>query len=301
MYPCRGVLHTPYKCPHRGQTNSPIWSDRSMYLFILTLSIPELFMSNNFRSLPGSFVGRMQYAPTRIRKYYAMIRSFWSLPRSFVGSMQYATTLPDEKRRSQNVFAMLFEAQNRIKIFLRYFLRLKIESKCSWCAFWGSKLSPNAFEVLFEAQNRMKMILRCFLKLKIESKYSWGTFWGSKSSSNAFEVLFEAQNRIKILLRYFLRLKMEREYFWGIFWGSKWSESVFEVYFLRKMGDKETAGHLLLGCPAVKQTFWVLHGTQNTVGGYLLLIDTSMRLPWESSWLAKSRTDSMVRVLTFFS
>ena len=117
-----------------------------MCLFILIPSIPELFMSNDFRSLPGSFVGRMkyvptmirkyyamirsfrslpgsfvgrmQYAPTRVRKCYAMIRSFRSLPESFVGRMQYAPTLPDEKRRSQNVFVMLFDAQNRVKIFL---------------------------------------------------------------------------------------------------------------------------------------------------------------------------------------
>ena len=155
MYPCRGVLHMPHKCPHRGQTNSPIWIDRLMCLFILTPSIPEIFIPNNFRSLPesfvgrmqyaptmirkcyamirsfrplpGSFVGRMQYAPTQVRKCYAMIRSFRSLPGSFVGRMQYAPTLPDEKRRSQNVFVMLFEAQNRAKMFLRCFLRLKIE------------------------------------------------------------------------------------------------------------------------------------------------------------------------------
>jgi len=43
--------------------------------------------------------------------------------------MQYAPTLTDEKGRSQNVFVMLFEAQNRIKILLMHFLRLKIESK----------------------------------------------------------------------------------------------------------------------------------------------------------------------------
>ena len=55
-----------------------------------------------------------------------MIRSFRSLPGSFVGRMQYAPTLPDEKRRSQNVFVMLFEAQNRVQ---------------------------NVLEVLFEAQN----------------------------------------------------------------------------------------------------------------------------------------------------
>ena len=72
----------------------------------------------SFRSLPGSFVGRMQYVPTMIRKYYAMIRSLRSLPESFVGRMQYAPTLPDEKRRSQNVFVILFEAQNRVKMFL---------------------------------------------------------------------------------------------------------------------------------------------------------------------------------------
>ena len=115
-------------------------------------------MIRSFRSLPGSFVGRMQYAPTRVRKCYAMIRSFrsltesslWhmqyaptrirkcyviirsfrSLPGSFVGRMQYAPTLPDEKRRYQNAFVMLFEDQNRVKMFLRYFLRLKIDSKC---------------------------------------------------------------------------------------------------------------------------------------------------------------------------
>ena len=155
--------------------------------------------------------------------------------------------------------------------------------------------------MLFEAQNGVQMLLIYFLRLKIESKCFWGTFWDSKSSKNVFVVLFETQNRMKMLLRYFLRIKIEWKCFWDTFWGSKWSESVFEVYLLRKMGDKETAGHLLLGCPAVKQTFWVLHETQNTVGGYLLLIDTSMRLPWESSWLAKSRTDSMVRALTFFS
>ena len=146
MYPCRGVLHTPYKCPHRGQTDRPICSDRPMCLFILTPPIPELFMSNDFRSLPGLFVGRMQYAPTMIRKCYAMvrsirslpgsfvgrmqydpimirkcyamIRSFRSIPESFVGRMQYAPTLPDEKRRSQNVSAVLFEAQNRVQMLL---------------------------------------------------------------------------------------------------------------------------------------------------------------------------------------
>ena len=232
MYPCRGVLHTPYKCPHSGQTDRPIWSDSPMCLFVLTPSIHELFTPSNYRSHSGSFVGRMQYA----------------------------STLPDEKRRSQNVFVMLFEAQNWVQMLLRCFLSLKIESKCSWSAFWGSKWSPNAFEVFFEAQNWVQMFLRCFFRLKIESKCFWGTFWGSK-----------------------------------------WSESIFEVYLSLNMADKETAGHLLLRHPAVKQTLWVLHGTQNAVGDYLLLIETSMRLPWESSWLAKSRTDSMVRALTFFS
>ena len=168
-------------------------------------------------------------------------------------------------------------------------------------AFWGSKSSPNAFEVLFEAQNRVKMFLKCFLRLKIESKCFWCAFWDSKSSQNAFEALFESQNRVKMFLRCFLRLKIESKCFWSTFWGSKWSEIVFEVYLLRKMGDKETAGLLLLRCPAVKQSFWFLHGAQNAVVNYLLLIETSMRLPWESSWLAKSRTDSMVRALTFFS
>ena len=158
MYPCRGVLHTPHTCPHRGQTNRPIWSDRPMCIFILTPSIPELFISNDFRSLPRSFVGRMQYA----------------------------STLPDEKRRSQNTFEVLFEAQNRVKMFLRLFLRIKMESKCFWSAFWGSKLSSNAFSVLFEAQNGVQMLLRYFLRLKMERKCFWGTFWGSKSNQNVF-------------------------------------------------------------------------------------------------------------------
>ena len=130
MYPCRGVLHTPHKCPHRGQTNSPIWIDRLMCLFVPTPSIPEFFTPNNFRSLPELFVGRMQYAPTMIRKCYAMIRSFRSLPGSFVGRMQYAPILPDEKRRSQNAFEVLFESQNGVQMFLRCFLRLKMKFKC---------------------------------------------------------------------------------------------------------------------------------------------------------------------------
>ena len=174
-------------------------------------------------------------------------------------------------------------------------------SKCFCDAFWGSKSSQNAFVMLFETQNGVRMLLRCFLRLKMEFKWFWGTFWGSKSNQNAFEMLFEAQNRMEMLLRCFLRIKIEWKYFWGAFWGSKCGESVFEVYLLHKIGDKETAGLLLLEFPAVKQSFWVLHEIQNAVGGYLLLIDTSMRLPWESSWLAKSRTDSMVRALTFFS
>ena len=216
MYPGRGVLHTPHKCPHRGQTNRPIWSDRPICLFIPTQSMPELFIPNNFRSLPWSFVGRMQYAPTMIRKYYAMIRSFWSIPGSFVGRMQYAPTLLDEKRRSQNVFVMLFEAQNRVKMFLWCFLRLKIESKCFCDAFWGSKWSPNAFVMLFEAQNWVQMFLWYFLRLKMEWKRFWSTFWGSKSIQNTFEVLFEAQNGAKVFLRYFLRFKMEWKCFWGL-------------------------------------------------------------------------------------
>ena len=188
MYPCRGVWHTPHTCPHRRQTNRPIWSDRPMCLFILTPSIHELFTPSNYRSPSGSFVRRMQYT----------------------------TTLPDEKRMCKNSFAVLFEDQNRVKMLLWYFLRLKIESKCFCGSFWGSKSSPNDFAVLFEAQNRVQMLLWCFLSLKIESKCFWGAFWGSKSSSNVFEVLFEAQNRIKMLLRYFLRLKMERKCFWGL-------------------------------------------------------------------------------------
>ena len=172
-------------------------------------------------------------------------------------------------------------------MFLWCFLRLKIESKYFWGTFWSSKLNQNTFVVLFEAQNWVQMFLKCFLRLKIGSKCSWGAFWGSKLSSNVFVVLFEDQNRVKMFLRCFLRLKME----WKCFWGLSFAQD----------GDKETAGYLLLRCPAVKQSFWVLHGTQNTVGDYLLLIETSMRLPWESSWLAKSRTDSMVRALTFFS
>ena len=156
-----------------------------MCLFVLTPSMPEIFIPNNFRSLPrlfvgrmqyaptvirkcyamirsirslpesfvgrmqyapimirkcyamilsfrsilGSFVGRIQYAPTRIRKFYAMIRSFRSIPRLFVWRMQYAHTLPDEKRRSQNAFEVLFEAQNRVPMLLQYFLRLKMEFK----------------------------------------------------------------------------------------------------------------------------------------------------------------------------
>ena len=143
----------------------------------------------------------MQYAPTRVRKCYVIIRSFRSLPELFVGRMQYAPTLPDEKRRSQNSFVVLFEAQNRVKMFLMCFLKLKIESKCSWGTFWGSKWSKNVFEVLFEAQNWVQMFLWYFLRLKIESKYFWGAFWGSKSSQNVFEVLFEPQNVAKVFLR----------------------------------------------------------------------------------------------------
>ena len=86
-------------------------------------------MIRSFRSLPISFVGRMQYAPTRIRKCYAMIRSFRFPSGSFVGCMQYVHTLPDEKRVCKNAFTVLFEAQNQVKMFLRCFLRLKIESK----------------------------------------------------------------------------------------------------------------------------------------------------------------------------
>ena len=88
-----------------------------------------------------------------------------------------------------------------LKIFLWCFLRLKIESKCSWCAFWGSKSSQNVFVMLFEAQNRVKMFFRYFLRLKIDSKYFWGAFWGSKWSESVFEVIFEAQNGVKAFLR----------------------------------------------------------------------------------------------------
>ena len=158
----------------------------------------------------------MQYAPTVIRKCYAMIRSFRPLPESFVGHMQYAPTLPDEKRRSQNVFVVLFEAQNGVKILLRYFLRIKIDSKCFCGTFWGSKSNQNVFGVLFETQNRVQMIFRYFLRLKMEWKYFWGAFWGSKSNENSFEVLFEAQNGMEMLLRYFLRLKIEWKCFWGL-------------------------------------------------------------------------------------
>ena len=135
--------------------------------------------------------------------------------------MQYAPTLLDEKRRSQNVFVMLFEAQNGDQILLRCFFRLKIELKCFWGAFWGSKSSSNAFEVLFEAQNGVQILLQCFLSLKIEFKYFWDTFWGSKSNQNVFDVLFEAQNGVKVFLRSIFRSiwqikKRPGTFFWGV-------------------------------------------------------------------------------------
>ena len=88
-----------------------------------------------------------------------------------------------------------------LKMFLWCFLRLKMEPKCFWDAFWGSKSSQNVFVMLFEAQNWVQILLKCFLRLKIESKCFWGAFWGSKSSQNAFEVLFETQNGAKVFLR----------------------------------------------------------------------------------------------------
>ena len=123
------------------------------------------------------------------------------------GRMQYASTLPDEKRRSQNVFVILFETQNRVKMFLRCFLRLKIESKCFCDAFWGSKLSSNVFVVLFEDQNRVQMLLMCFLRLKIESKCFWGAFWDSKWSESVFEVYLLHKMEIK---------KRPGTFFWGV-------------------------------------------------------------------------------------
>ena len=180
--------------------NRPIHQRRGVDIVVYPFLFPVI-CSFSIRSLPGSFVGRMQYAPTMIRKCYVMIRSFRSLLWSFVVRMQYAPTLPDEKRMSQNVFAVLFETQNRFKMFSRWFLRIKIEFKHFFSAFWGSKSSKNAFELLFEAQNWVQMFLWYFLRLKIESKYFWGAFWGSKSSQNVFEVLFEPQNVAKVFLR----------------------------------------------------------------------------------------------------
>ena len=121
----------------------------------------------------------------------------------------------------KNTFAALFEPQNRVKIFLRYFLMLKIEFKCFLGTFWASKSSQNAFVVLFEAQNRVKMFLWYFLRIKIESKYFWDTFWGSKSNQNVFDVLFEAQNGVKVFLRSIFRSiwqikKRPGTFFWGV-------------------------------------------------------------------------------------
>ena len=71
---------------------------------------------------------------------------------------------------------MLFEAQNRVQMLLRCFLRLKMEFKCFCGTFLDSKSNENAFEVLFEAQNGVKVFLKFFLRLKIESKCFCGTF-----------------------------------------------------------------------------------------------------------------------------
>ena len=94
-----------------------------------------------------------------------------------------------------------------LKMFLWCFLRLKIESKCFWGDFWGSKSSQNVLEVLFEAQNRIKMFLKCFLMLKIEFKCFWGAFWGSKWSESVFEVYLLHKMEIK---------KRPGTFFWGV-------------------------------------------------------------------------------------
>ena len=183
MYPCRGVLHTPYKCPHSGQTDRPIWSDGPMCHFVLTPSIHELFTPSNYRSLPEAFVGCMQYVPTMIRKYYAMIRSFRSLPGSFVERMQYAPT------RVRKCYVMIRSFRSPSGSFvgrMQYAPTLpdkkKKISKCFCDAFWGSKSSQNVLEMLFETQDWVKIFLRYFLRLKIEFKCFCGTFWGSKSN-----------------------------------------------------------------------------------------------------------------------
>ena len=222
MYPCRGVLHTPYKFTHSGQTDRPIWSDSPMCLFVLTSSIHELFTPSNYRSLSGSFVGHMQYAPTRVRKYYAMIRSFRSLPGIVCGAYAIRPYTGTKMLCDNSFFPIPSGIVCGAYTIRPYPTGWKKEvSKCFCDAFWVSKSSQNVLEMLFEAQNRVKMLLRCFLRLKIESKCFCGAFWGSKWSSNTFAVLFEAQNRIKMILRCFLRLKIESKRFWGTFWGSK--------------------------------------------------------------------------------
>ena len=187
-------------------------------------------MIRSFWSLPESFVGRMQYAPTRVRKCYAMIRSFWSLPESFMWRMQYAPTTGTKMLCDDSFFptpsgivcgAYAIRLYTDAKMLCddsffsipsgivcgAYVIRpypsgwKKKVSKCFCDTFWGSKSNQNILEVLFEAQNRVQILLWCFLRLKIESKCFWGAFWGSKSSQNIFEVLFEAQNGVKVFLR----------------------------------------------------------------------------------------------------
>ena len=181
MYPCRGVLHTPHKCPHRGQINSPIWIDRLMCLFVLTPSIHELFTPSNYRSSSEPFVGRMQYAPTMIQKCYAMIR----FPDPFRDCLCGVCNTPLHRyENTMRWFVLSDPYRNRLwgvcNTPLPWYenaMRWFVLSDPSRDRLWGVRNTPLPFRMKKEG---LKMFLRYFLRLKIESKYSWGTFWGSK-------------------------------------------------------------------------------------------------------------------------
>ena len=92
VYRCRGVLHTPHKCPWQ-------WANDSSSLYILgrmqyapTLTIQKIDSLLSIDSPTRYVLGRMQYAPTLTDQKFNSLLSIESSARYVLGRMQYAPT-----------------------------------------------------------------------------------------------------------------------------------------------------------------------------------------------------------------
>ena len=168
MYPCRGVLHTPQKCPwSRANDSFSLYIlGRIQYAPILTDKKLDGLLADDSQTRYAQ--GCIQYAPTHTNKKMGGSSADNSQTRYVLGRMQYATTLTDQKfdpllsieSRTWCVFGCMQYAPTLKDQKIDFLLSIESPARfVQWRMQYAPTLTDQKFDSLLSIESPVRYIL----------------------------------------------------------------------------------------------------------------------------------------------